>query len=131
MRATKPKITAEMTTYVRALAGSINHLPIANKKLSRNVTANNLLAQMISSGEFPAVVCQTSWSDSRDLISELDNPLILNTFLGEDAPEDKVTSCFGIFSVSASKVTTASLALPFSGIAVTRIFRDSPSHPAM
>ena len=40
-------------------------------------------------------------------------------------------SCFGIFSVSASKETTASLAFPFSGFAVTRIFKDSPNHPAI
>jgi hypothetical protein len=57
MMATKPKITAEITIYVRALTGSIDHLRLSNKKQSRNVTANNLLAQMNSSGKSPAVVC--------------------------------------------------------------------------
>jgi len=46
MTATKPKITPEITTYVRALAGSINHLRSVSKKQSRDVTANNLLALM-------------------------------------------------------------------------------------
>ncbi len=57
MTATKPKITAEITTYVRALAGSINHLRSVNKKQSRDVTANALLTQMNSGGKFPAVAC--------------------------------------------------------------------------
>jgi len=41
-----------------------------------------------------------------------------------------VTFFFGIRNVSASKETTASFALPFSGITITRIFKDLPNHPA-
>jgi hypothetical protein len=117
---------------IGACIGRFHKSPsLATNKQSRNVTANNLFTQMYSSGKFPAVIGQTSGSDSRDLISCRDNPLILKIFLGDDAPDDKVTSCFGIRSVSASKETTASLALPFSGFAVTRIFKDSPNHPAI
>ena len=44
--ATKPKSTPEITTYVRVLAGCIDHLRLVNKKQSQNVTANNLLTLM-------------------------------------------------------------------------------------
>ncbi len=46
-------------------------------------------------------------------------------------PEDKLISDFGIASASASTALTASFAFPFSGFAVTRIFRESPSQPAI
>jgi hypothetical protein len=50
--------------------------------------------------------------------------------MGEDAPEEILILLFGIRKVSASKEMTASLALPFSGFAVTRTFSESPSHPS-
>jgi len=40
-----------------------------------------------------------------------------------------LTFFFGMRKISASNATTASLALPFSGFAVTRTFRESPSQP--
>ena len=78
-----------------------------------------------------ALIPQASNPDSRDLISESDKPLILITFRGEEAPEEMLTFFFATRNVSASKDKTASLAFPFSGFAVTRIFKDSPNHPAI
>ncbi len=42
-----------------------------------------------------------------------------------------LTSLLGMANVSASNVATASFALPFSGFAVTRTFRKSPSQPSI
>jgi len=56
---------------------------------------------------------------------------MLNVFLADEPPEDRLTSDFGIVNASASTAPTASLALPFSGFAVTRIFRESPSQPSI
>ncbi len=78
----------------------------------------------------PEPADQWPCADSRALISSCDNLLILNTFLVDELPEDRLTSDFGIANASASTAPTASLALPFSGCAVTRIFSESPSQPS-
>lgn len=75
-----------------------------------------------------AHACQ-SGPGSLDRISASGKPLISITFCGDLAPVEMVTLFFGIRNVSESKAMTASLAFPFSGFAVTRIFKVSPNHP--
>jgi hypothetical protein len=70
-------------------------------------------------------------ADSLARISSSDNLLILNIFLADERPDDRLTSDFGISNASASTAPTASLALPFSGCAVTRILSESPSQPSI
>lgn len=79
---------------------------------------------------FAALFSQAPRQGSRERMSLSVNPLIFNTFRGEETPEAMVMSFFGMRNVSASKDTTASFAFPFSGFAVTRTFRASPSHPS-
>lgn len=57
--------------------------------------------------------------------------MISITLFGEEPPVLMRMARLGIASASASNAITASFALPFSGIAVTRNFRASPSHPAI